>query len=516
MLEEEGEYMKRLRVREGNTGILFMTDTEGHQDSYIPDSDLDKARELLLEFQELKDDEGRLLKNNYRAEGFNWYPSMVANLYWHVFFGYVRYKPIVDQYMDGDINFKFENSGSLSQIVSVLQMPAIKRTWKIRLLFKLAAINNRLIPGIYKVPLFFYRFSETDFRTKEIKQVLDEMNVRYIQVMRPTQIKDVFRNILRRDPYYFFGSVPAENIFKRTYRLDNLDWHKRVLFEKAIAFVEWSISGYIAEYTEHCLHLKGDRPRVLYGLDDSHGYIFPMLYACRQNGIRTVAHQHGLYAKRLAGYVMEGIAKGDCIWFDRVIVWGDYWKDHFLRMSDVHSPDMFVVGSNKLQWDYTHKGIAGRKIENILIPYEWLPNTYKIGLFIQRFIDLGYNIYFKARSDEAIQDQLDAYCLPLSYREKVHIVEKLDSAFMEIIDIVAGSMTSLIYELLPYEKIVWILETEYRLLEDLVEDGYGHHIKFEDLKSLDDKYFTFKKVDAEYFFNPQSLRETLTRHVLSA
>ena len=92
---------KRFRVREGNTGILYLTGQDGKKDVYIPDYDLDKTRALLLEFQELRDGKGRCLKDNYRREGYNWFPTMVSYLYWHVFFRYVQYKPLVDNLIDG-------------------------------------------------------------------------------------------------------------------------------------------------------------------------------------------------------------------------------------------------------------------------------------------------------------------------------------------------------------------------------------------------------------------------------
>ena len=43
-------------------------------------------------------------------------------------------------------------------------------------------------------------------------------------------------------------------------------------------------------------------------------------------------------------------------------------------------------------------------------------------------------------------------------------------------------MTTLIYELLPAGKIVWYLDTPYRHLQDLVDEGLAHLIRLEDIK----------------------------------
>ena len=86
---------------------------------------------------------------------------------------------------------------------------------------------------------------------------------------------------------------------------------------------------------------------------------------------------------------------------------------------------------------------------------------------------------------------------------------------MENIDIIAGTMTSLIYQLIPYNKIVWVLDTECKYMEDLLEGGYAHTIKFEDIDKLEEKYFLRTEVNYHYFYSSESLRETLSKHVLS-
>jgi len=41
-----------IKIKEGNTGILYLSKNNDTEEKYIPDSDLEKTRELLLEFQE--------------------------------------------------------------------------------------------------------------------------------------------------------------------------------------------------------------------------------------------------------------------------------------------------------------------------------------------------------------------------------------------------------------------------------------------------------------------------------
>ena len=131
-----------------------------------------------------------------------------------------------------------------------------------------------------------------------------------------------------------------------------------------------------------------------------------------------------------------------------------------------------------------------------------------------KFIDLGYNVHFKPRTDEALNDQLEAYCLPEAYVEKMKVVPHITPEFMQTIDIVTGTMTTLVYQLLPYHKVTWILDTEYRYLDHLVEEGLAHKVRYEDLDTLDERYFKKTEVQARDFFNPEPLEETLRKHVL--
>jgi len=52
-------------------------------------------------------------------------------------------------------------------------------------------------------------------------------------------------------------------------------------------------------------------------------------------------------------------------------------------------------------------------------------------------------------------------------------------------------------------------------LEDLVEQGLAYKVRYEDLATLDQRYFTAAEIDVDYMFDPESLHETLAKHVLT-
>ena len=68
------------------------------------------------------------------------------------------------------------------------------------------------------------------------------------------------------------------------------------------------------------------------------------------------------------------------------------------------------------------------------------------------------------------------------------------------VDIVAGTASTLIYQLLVYGKATWFLETDYKWMEDLVELGHARLVRYEDLETLDDSYFEPTDADPKYLF----------------
>ena len=504
-----------IKIKEGNTGILYLSKNNDTEEKYIPDSDLEKTRELLLEFQELRCENGKLLKDNYWYLGYNWYPTMVSFLYWHCFFPYVRYKTILHDIIEKGTIVDFRNNAVFYSIYSIMTKNIFRLRLRDFIFYILLRINNLLTLKRFQYEMMFFRFSFEDFRSVEIRNALDKLGMKYIQVVPPGRIKEILKYILKKEPYYYYKGITFRKRFKFKYDLSSCDRHKKVIFMKAIDYIEKTLSASIREFKVHDKLIRKSCIKVLYGFDDCNEYIFPLLYALNKNGITTVAHQHGAYVRRHAGYIMEGIRREDYKWFDKIIVWGKYWKQHLLAISKVYSEEKIVIGSSKIKYDYTLTENENNHQKNILIPYEFVGNTYKIGRYIEKFLELGYNVYFKPRPDEALKDQIAAYCLSEEACGKIITVWKIDKELMNKIDIVAGAMTTLIYEMLPYNKIIWIFDTDYKHLEDLVIDGYAHKVKYENVQELTPDYFVKTKICAEDFYCSEQIEVTLKQQVLN-
>ena len=519
-----GRHPAKVAVFEGATGILKLL--EGSQESmYYPCCDMDAARELLLEFQELKDSSGSPLKNNYRAAGHNWYPAMVSHLYWYLFIPWVKFRPLAIDLLEGKKSFKFSGGRQFQGLADLLAESRTgppKKRFKVSFHDFLWRLNNRLTVSRRPWDLVFFRFAFHDFRSQEILAELNAKSLCVLEAVPAHGSRGILRSILGRKNHYYYAQPPRRtegNQFRRQYPLQHLEFAKSSLFKAGIQLLETTLTACIRDTAMHQRNFRRAGIRLFYGFDDVNSYFFPLLFAARALGVPTIGHQHGAYVKRHAGYIMEQIAREDLEWYDRVIVWGDYWRNKMVHDAPVHPPERWVVGATKLKFAYSDLGTteSGRVPKSILIPYEFLADTATIGKFITKFVEFGYEVWFRPRVDESLEAQIDAYQLQPPIRNALHIASgPLNDVFLAKIDIVAGTMTTLVYELLPANKIIWYLDTPYRHLFDLVEEGYAHLISLEDLPNPPKEKLKPTKIEKEYLFSSQSISETLQANILGS
>jgi hypothetical protein len=398
-------------------------------------------------------------------------------------------------------------------------------SWKNHIHEWLWKLSNELLVRRRKCDVVFFRFAAKDFRSKDILQALDDLGINYIPAVPSHGIWTAAANILRRSPDYFFAQPPPVwhgNRFGHSYDLTGFSVEKSVLFSAAVALVERTLTSCVEDMRLHRRWLRQFGARVFYGFDDVNTYIFPLLYAARSLGLFTLGHQHGAYAKRHAGYTMPGLPDRSFVWFDRVLVWGSYWRDKMIRQAPVHPPEIWTIAANKLKLPYTpsREQPSSAAPSNILIPYEFLADTAAVGEFIRKFVECGYTVWFRPRPDEPVKTQFDAYLLPEEARGKLRLAQgPLNDELLSKIDIVAGTMTTLVYELLPAGKIIWYLDTPYRHLQDLVEEGLAHCIRLEEIQPpghMPTDLTTPTVASAKGFFGSETLEEMLQKHLHDA
>jgi len=490
--------MKIYEVLEGDSGVLYLTDQFGEEEIFKPNYDLDEARKMLFDFYHLETNKNKLVKDSFVINNRNWFPNTVSQLYWQFFVPMVKFKTLLDKYIANEISFSkitsvSDKASTFSNLISIIRktpenkIPAFYKD----LYNKLINFRNLLIVR-KKGDLIIYKYLIDDFRLNDlISDLSKEFSILTVSWVSKRKLLKYF---FKRD--VFFYTYPLKSFENNIHILNN----SSVYFDRALSLVQSTIKSQRKAQKNIQLTFNKLNYKLFLGLDDTN-VVYPLIYASKENGLRTIGIQHGFYSQRHESYLMNFIDSYD--WFDNVIVWGKYWQEIIIKNSKLFSKDFHLIGSKKLPFDFVENNTKNNN-KSILIPYEFLSDTIKIGSYIKKFIDLDFQIYFKVRPDKNINIQIQTLNLN-EYEARLKIVENISPALMEKIDIVAGSMSTLIYDLLVFNKPTWIFSDAYKILDDMADNNLARLISDEDMLDIENIYLQEMNhkpnIDISYIFD---------------
>ena len=492
-------------VIEGDSGVLYLTDQFGEKDIFQPDYDLDKARKMLYEFYHLDTNKKKLVKDSFLIDGRNWFPNSVSQLYWQFFVPVVKFKVLLDKYIDGEISFSkitsvSDKASRFKILILIISGNKEKKKYSVakNLYNKIINLRNLLIVR-KKGDVMIYKYLVDDFRLKDLVEDLSkDLSILTISWVSK---KNFLKYIFNRD--VFFYTYPA-TLYEDNISIVN---NPSIYFNLALRFAQSTITSQIISKKNIQKTFKKLDYKLFLGLDDAN-VVYPLIYAANDIGLRTVGIQHGAYSRRHEAYFMNFVDKYD--WFDNVIVWGKYWQDIILNNSKLFPKDFHLIGSKKLPFDLVENKTKNNK--TILIPYEFLSDTIKVGSYIKKLLDLDFEIYFKIRPDKNTNVQIQTLNLG-EYASKLHIVEEITPSLMKKIDIVAGSMSTLIFDLLSFNKPTWIFTDVFKFLDDMVENNLARRISDKDMLDIENIYIqdmkNTSKIELSYLFDKVSIGDTI-------
>ncbi|WP_029893615.1 hypothetical protein [Desulfohalovibrio reitneri] len=500
-------------VTEGSSGIVTWRDVLGRRHTYHPRNDTEAALDLLFAIHELRDARGNRLRNNYLLDGFNWYASQVNTIYWRMCFRLAQYGGLIREFEKRGLRPVFKDKRNFARIWELLHpTPSRRRERKHLARHREIVAHNRAIAPRLLDRLLFFRYGPSDFRSKQMLDVFEDKGVDPVFCYSPSRKLLREKDAQPHPVYFLYRQCPGPRLFSSEYNLSGFDGLTRRFLAGMVERTEWSMSQNVHEYRLHVETMRNDPPGCFFGIDDA-GMVYGALAACKELGVPSVGYQLGMYGRRQAGYVMEGFSREEHLWFDNVVVWGPYWERVMRRHGDFPE-GYFLQGANKHGYAYRRERTGRFHRKNVLVPYEFWGDTAYIGRCMMRMMDLGYTVYFKFKPDERPELQLASYELPPEYERRLVHVHDITDDLMGEINIVAGAMTTLLFDLLPYGKHTWVLDTEFRLLDDMVEDGFAELVSLEDIENMDPQPADLP-VRAADLFNPDPLDEVLSRHVIS-
>jgi len=505
--------MKKYLASEGSTGVLYIQKLDINKKFiYQPNCDMDETRKWLYEFYELKTHGGVLVKNAFVIDGIDWFPSAISELTWQFFYQFIKYKNLIEEIKIQEVDFIPTGGGRfigfLSNIGLLRESKFYCRPLRLiarNILNRLIILRNKLIIHITPSTILFLRNTADDFRSAElVSQLQEEFDV--IQML-PLTSKTIVR-------YFFNRSICfrpfACNSIRQPIQIE-LQTTQHWIHAAALEFVKTKIDKQLNYMASLKHYFSANSYAAFISMDDCN-YTFPYIYSAQNVGITTIGIQHGLYSRYHEAYTMRGI--DNYRWFDCLIVWGAYWKKIFLENNKKYTIKDIFISTNKHSYNYSKvEGFHKFGSKSILIPYEFLTDTILIGKFIQHLVDDGFTIYFKIRPDENTVDQIKSYHLNESTVAKLRLVQTITPELMERIDVVAGSYSSVIYDTLPYNKIIWVFETPFRFLDDLIDKGFARQVSFDDLKNIVEIYNSDisdrKNINPSYFFGNAKISDVV-------
>lgn len=246
--------------------------------------------------------------------------------------------------------------------------------------------------------------------------------------------------------------------------------------------------------------------RRIIGIDE-HTSFAALICAARTLGIGTTGLQHGVFHKYSIGWTTPGIPHESTAGYDRILVWGEFWRKLLAELSTTYRPEQLIPAG------FIRPSTIGLKRRSrppangtftILLPYEFLANPEEIAAYVRAFHARGFKILFKVRFDDTLDEQLrmlDRQCLELA--------PDLTQELIDSVHVCAATSTTMMYELYYLGVPSWFIETKHDSNIHMVDHGLAVKVTLDMLKSpeFDPWKLIIPPVDPDSIFSAGGIPE---------
>jgi hypothetical protein len=452
--------MSKLIVDELRSGSIRLTDRDGVR-VFTPNFQFDLAKNHMSEFSRSYHSSSLNSKS-----GTDWFPSIQYFMFHKLFWPYVLYQEVLFKILNHSGKVVFNKKGR----VHLLYMLFRPKNRVDQLIFRIFSILERGLVYIHNRwilkpnDVLFFRYNLDDYR---ISNVFLDIKQKYSvtpaiggggkAVLWNFFNRNVFCVIVNR--YFIFGGSNLEKVAK-SLSISLISENKK----------QMNLYQRIFNNTEY---------EKLIGIDDVL-FIFPLLYAAKANNIFSIGYQHGLYGKKAIGYTSEYCHNFE--WFDNLVVWDDFWKSTFLNNNNKFLSQNIITDQNKrLKQNELKQNPNNHKI---LCMYESFLDIEEYVFFLRSFMKMGFKLIMKLRPGVNVGELKEYYSFTDDEFSNIEYCEYIDIELLNNISIIVGAKTGLLYEMLSSGRPVWIVETNYHILDEVINKQSVRVISRDDMKRV--------------------------------
>ncbi len=353
-------------------------------------------------------------------------------------------------------------------------------------------ISKRRV-GVYSVDKVSSKTSRNDMRLESVYTFLDENSIKYVEFFHTIPSKTSIINIFKRlrpaiylesidfvfSILSFFHILKPEEKVKESDLIypQNISKKEKELFEPIILSYLNRIPFFIFRVKILTKIIKLSNIKTLFTIDDVRNY-YELILACKLNNIPTYAFQHGHFTKYHVGYLTNDSFSGEIIKPDVLYLWSEYWKDELKRLGTYFTDDELHVAAQEREVKSSQVGKINNKIR-VLIPYESEIPREEVLHFIDALKNCSnIQLIFKVKPGVSKKEQLDEY--NLTGDTSVLILEDMKEAIAQV-DVAVGVYSTLLYDLIAYEKPIALLKTSSDYGEGMVANDLADWLNLENI-----------------------------------
>ncbi len=207
-----------------------------------------------------------------------------------------------------------------------------------------------------------------------------------------------------------------------------------------------------------------------------------LIAACNSLGIKTYIFQSGNLSKYNMSLVDAFNLKGNLIKSNQIIVLSEYWKKELLRLGTYYKENEILVGGD-IKEDYRATSLVRASkgsrddVTTVLFPYEIAAPKEEVAAYMRKLLTFPRTrVAFKMRADRDASSQIEEYGL-----QDVRDQLACETDFKpEDFDVVAGTYSTLLYEMIGKLKPVALLKTSLDYGEGMVINNLAEEIDIQD------------------------------------